>query len=68
MRKIFKPLACVMSIIATVLMLLGIILSIAHSGLFGLGPAKWYFSAINFLLFAILFHLAGADAEKEKKV
>jgi hypothetical protein len=28
----------------------------------------WYFSAINFILFAILFHIAGKDSEPEKKL
>jgi len=67
MRKVFKPLACVFSIIATVLMLIGIILGIFHARLYEIPPHLWYFSAVNFLLFAILFHLAGADSEKEKK-
>ena len=66
MRKIFKPLACVCSIIATVLMLIGIILAIAHLRLYDIRPIAWYFSAINFILFAILFHLAGRDSEKEE--
>jgi hypothetical protein len=67
MRKVFKPLACVFSIIATVLMLIGIILGIIKSTLFQVGPSAWYFSAINFILFAILFHFAGTDSEPEKK-
>jgi len=67
MRKVFKPLACVFSIIAAVLMLIGIILGIFHSTLYSIRPNLWYFSAINFILFAILFHFAGTDSEPEKK-
>jgi hypothetical protein len=67
MKKVFKPLACVFSAIATVLMLIGIILWIAHSRLFDIRPFVWYFSAINFILFAILFHFAGTDSDTEKK-
>ena len=66
MRKSFKPLACACSIIATVLMLLGIILSILQIPLFHVKPYVLYFSAINFILFAILFHLAGRDSEKKE--
>ncbi len=66
MRKTFKPLACVCSCIATVLMLVGIILSIAQVPLFHVKPHILYFSAINFILFAILFHLAGRDTEKKE--
>jgi len=66
MKKVFKLLACVCSIIAAILMLTGIILGVAHSRLFDIRPLFWYFSAINFLLFAILFHFAGTDSESEK--
>lgn len=66
MRKVFKPLACACSIIATALMLIGIILGIMHSTLYEIRPNLWYFSAINFILFAILFHLAGRDSEKKE--
>ena len=66
MRKAFKPLACICSIIATVLMLIGIILAIIHSTLYEIRPYMWYFSAINFILFAVLFHLAGRDSEKKE--
>ena len=66
MRKAFKPLACVCSIIATVLMLIGIILAIVHSRLYDIRPIVWYFSAVNFILFAILFHLAGRDSQKKE--
>jgi hypothetical protein len=41
-------------------------LGVAHSRLFDIRPLFWYFSAINFLLFAILFHFAGTDSESEK--
>jgi len=67
MRKVFKPLACVFSIIATILMLTGIILGLSHSSLFSVTPHSWYFSAINFILFAILFHLAGTPSEPANK-
>jgi hypothetical protein len=67
MRKVFRPLACVFSIIAAILMLIGIILVIFDSRLYGIRPHTWYFSAINFILFAILFHFAGTDSEPEKK-
>lgn len=68
MKKIYKPLVCILSVIATILMLLGIILGIFHSRLFCIPPKMWYFSAINFILFAILFHIAGKDTEPEKKL
>jgi hypothetical protein len=48
-------------------MLIGIILGIAHSRLFMIRPLMWYFSSINLILFAILFHFAGTDSETEKK-
>jgi len=67
MKKLFKPFACVFSIIAIILMLIGIILGIVHSRLFDIRPLIWYFSAINFILFAILFHFAGTDSDTEKK-
>jgi hypothetical protein len=67
MRKVFKPLACVCSIIATALMLIGIIMSLMGRNLFDVSPHSWYFSAVNFILFAILFHFAGAPSEAEKK-
>ena len=65
MRKYFKTYACACSIIATLLMLLGIILSLLQVPLFHVKPHVLYFSAINFILFAILFHLAGKDPEKK---
>lgn len=67
MKQVFKPLVCVFSIIATVLMLIGIILVLVHSRFLGIPPSMWYFSAINFILFAILFHFAWVDAPSEKK-
>jgi hypothetical protein len=42
-------------------------LGIVHSRLFDIRPLIWYFSAINFILFAILFHFAGTDSDTEKK-
>ena len=66
MRKVFKPLVCVFSIIATVLMLIGIILVLVHSRFLGIPPSAWYYSAGNFILFAILFHLAWVDAPEKK--
>ena len=68
MKKIYKPLVCILSIIAIVLMLIGIILGIFHFALYCIRPSLWYFSAINFILLAILFHIAGRDAETEKKL
>jgi len=65
MKKIYKPLVCVLSIIASVLMLIGIILGICHLNLYSIRPNLWYFSAINFILFAILFHFAGRDSENK---
>ena len=65
MRKVFKPLACIFSIIASLLMLIGIIATLVHHPFFSLAPHMWYFSAINFILFAILFHFAGTDSEKK---
>jgi len=67
MRKVFKPLTCVFSIIATILMLIGIILGIFRKDLYSISPHMWYFSSINFILFAILFHFAGTDSEIDKK-
>jgi hypothetical protein len=68
MKKLFKPfLVCVCSSIALILMIIGIILGIAHTRLFEIRPLMWYFSALNFILFAILFHFAGTDADLEKK-
>ncbi len=67
MKKLFKPLVCVFSTIAMILMLIGIVLGIVHSRLFEIRPLIWYFSAVNFILFAILFHFAGANSEPEKK-
>ncbi|MEI8007453.1 MAG: hypothetical protein WCI48_14700 [Bacteroidota bacterium] len=65
MRKVFKPLACIFSIIATILMLIGIIYSLIGIPVFSKAPHLVYFSAINFILFAILFHFAGEDTEKK---
>jgi disulfide bond formation protein DsbB len=67
MKKLFKPLVCVFSTIALILMLIGIILGLVHSRLFQIRPAMWYFSSVNLILFAILFHFAGSDSEPEKK-
>jgi hypothetical protein len=53
--------------IALILMLIGIILGICHSRLFEIRPLMWYFSALNFILFAILFEFAGHGQEPEKK-
>ncbi len=61
------PLTCISSIIALVLMLLGIILRLINVELFGLRPHMYYFSAINFILFAIVFHLAGTSSDQAKK-
>ncbi len=66
MKKHWKTLACIFSIIATVLMLIGIIGRLAKFGLFGVSAPSWYFSATNFILFAILFHFAGTPSEPEK--
>jgi hypothetical protein len=57
----------VFSVIATILMLIGIILRIIHVDLFSISPHLWYFSAINFILFAILFHFAGTPSEPDIK-
>jgi len=59
---------CVCSIIATILTLIGIILLLLHARLYNVAAHMWYFSAVNFILFAILFHFAGAGPEPEKKV
>ncbi len=67
MKKLFIPLVCVFSMIALILMLIGIILGICHSRLFEIRPLMWYFSALNFILFAILFEFAGHGQEPEKK-
>ena len=67
MKKYYKSIVCVLSCIAAVLMLLGIIMSIFHGHIFGKQPWVWYYSATNFILFAILFHLAGTGSEPEKK-
>ena len=64
MKNFWKPLACISSIIATVLMLIGIILHIFQARLFATSSYLWYFSGLNFIAFAILFHLVGADKEK----
>ncbi|MCK9421299.1 MAG: hypothetical protein M0Q38_01750 [Bacteroidales bacterium] len=65
MKNVFKPLTCVFSIIATALMLIGIILAIFGTQFLGKAPHLWYFSAINFILFAILFHFAGSESDKK---
>jgi len=67
MKKTFKSLACVLSIIATILMLIGIILGIFHKDLYSISPHMWYFSAVNFILFALLFHFAGTPSEPDNK-
>jgi len=67
MKKVFKPLVCVFSIIATILMLIGIILGIVRKDLYSISPHMWYFSAVNFILFAILFHFAGTPSEPDKQ-
>jgi uncharacterized membrane protein len=66
MKKIYKPLVCILSIIAIVLMLIGIILAFAHTTMIGKAPHMYYLSDINFILFAILFHIAGRDSEAGK--
>ncbi|MBP6979204.1 MAG: hypothetical protein PHD61_07735 [Bacteroidales bacterium] len=65
MKKLFKPLACICSIIAIILMLIGLILSFTSGHLLNVSAYTWYFSAINFILLAILFHLAGTPAKTE---
>lgn len=63
MKKTFRTLSCISSIIAAALMLIGIILRLVHSNILDISPRVWYFSAINFIAFAILFHLAGKPEE-----
>ncbi len=65
MKKLFKPLACACSIIAVILMLIGIILGLTNKYLLSVSAFSWYFSAINFILFAILFHFAGTPEKPE---
>ena len=65
MKKYFKPLACIFSIIALVMMVIGIILGLTGKYLFSVSAYTWYFAATNFILFAILFHLAGTPCKTE---
>jgi hypothetical protein len=48
-------------------MLIGVILWLAHTRLFTIRAIVWYFSAVNFLLLALLFHFAGTGSEPENK-
>ena len=65
MKKLFKPLTCIFSIIALVMMLIGIILGLTDKYFINVSAYSWYFAATNFILFAILFHLAGAPSKTE---
>jgi hypothetical protein len=67
MKKLFIPLVCVFSSIALILMLIGIILGICHIRLFQIRPLMWYFSSVNFILFAILLEFARHGPEPDQK-
>ncbi|MDD5507745.1 MAG: hypothetical protein PHD25_05370 [Bacteroidales bacterium] len=65
MKKYFKPLAWIFSIIAIVMMVIGIILGLTGKPLISVSGYTWYFAAANFILFAILFYLAGTPYKTE---
>lgn len=65
MKNIYKIAAMISAIIAALLMLIGIITALAHAHLLGYAPSIFYYSATDFILFAI-FLLLAYEHHKEK--
>jgi hypothetical protein len=65
MKNIYKIAAMISAIIAAILMLIGIITVLANVHLV-YRPSTFYYSAMNFILFAIFLFLAHAHCCKEK--
>ena len=65
MKNVYKIAAMTSAIIAALLMLIGIITTLAQIALFSHKPSIFYYAAINFILFAIFLFLAYAH-HKEK--
>jgi hypothetical protein len=66
MKNVYKIAAMTSAIIAALLMLIGIITTLAHTHLLGYAPSTFYFGAINFILFAIFLFFVHAHCCKEK--
>ena len=58
MKNIYKIAAMTSAIIAALLMLIGIITTLANTHLLAYKPSTIYYGAMNFLLFAIFLLLA----------
>ena len=60
MKNIYKIAAMTSAIIAALMMLIGIITSLAHIALLAYKPNTFYYAGMNFILFAIFLFLAYA--------
>ena len=68
MKNLYKIAAMTSAIIAALLMLIGIITTLAHAHLLGYAPSTFYYGAMNFILFAIFLFLAYVHHEEKPPV
>ena len=66
MKNFYKIAAMISAIIAALLMLIGIITTLAQVHLLSYKPSTFYYSAMNFILFAIFLFFVHVHCCKEK--